>query len=106
MNYRVELVPRAERDVGRNYIWLADRSKAGAAAWMRALRQKLESLERNPLQFGLAPEADTTEAEIRQFLFKTRRGSVYRGLFVIESDVVKVLHIRGPGQRPLRPDEF
>lgn len=106
MIYRVDLLPHAERDLGRNYAWLAERSMAGADAWMRALRAKLESLERNPYQFGLAPEADTSNVEVRQFLFKTRRGRVYRGLFVIDGDEVKVLHIRGPGQRPLRPDEL
>jgi hypothetical protein len=39
-------------------------------------------------------------------IFKTRRGRAYRALFLIRGDVVFVLHVRGPGQRPLEPGEL
>jgi hypothetical protein len=48
----------------------------------------------------LAPESQDVEFEVRQALFKTRRGCVYRALFFIERSTVYILRVRGPGQAP------
>jgi hypothetical protein len=106
MKYRVIVVHRAQRDVSQNYDWIAVRSQRGADAWFSAFESMLKRPEQNPRLYGLAPESDDATAEIREFAFRTRRGLVYRGLFTISGDEVRVLHIRGPGQRPLRPDEL
>lgn len=104
--YRTFVTTKGRRDSRLIYDWLAERFAAGAEAWSAALARALMGLRRNPERHGLAPEADDADVEVRQFLFKTRRGRVYRGLFVVDGGEVKVLHIRGPGQRPLRPDEL
>jgi hypothetical protein len=44
--------------------------------------------------------------EVRQALFKTRRGRVYRALFFIESTDVFILRVRGAGQAPVLPNEI
>jgi hypothetical protein len=39
-------------------------------------------------------------------LFGTRRGRTYRVLFVIRGDVVQILCVRGPGERPVKPEDI
>ncbi len=55
---------------------------------------------------GQAPESEYVVEEIRQFFFKTRRGLRYRALFSISGVKIYVLHVRGPGQELLGPDEL
>ncbi len=52
------------------------------------------------------PKADTFEEELRQMLFKTRRGNTYRTLFVIRKFAVHVVAVRGTGQDLVTPDEL
>ena len=58
------------------------------------------------LNCELAPEDEFVDEEIRQAFFQTRRGQRYRVLFTVIDNEVRVLHIRGPHQRLLRPDEL
>ena len=43
-------------------------------------------------------EADILDRDIRQALFKTWQGRLYRALFVIVEDAVHVVAVRGYGQ--------
>lgn len=106
MKYRVIVAPSAAREARAIHSWLGERSIAGATAWSSALNSALERLKSNPTGCVLASENDDAPIEIREFSFKTRRGRRYRGIFEIQYDVVHVLHIRGPGQELLRPEEF
>jgi plasmid stabilization system protein ParE len=103
---RVRVLPEAEKDIDQNYIWIAKRSREGAARWYRRLLDVLESLKSQPLSFGLAPEHELVGRDIRQVNFKTRRGRMYRVLFEVRADEVCVLHVRGPGQRLLGKDDL
>lgn len=106
MKYRVVLTPQADREVAEIADWISVRSAAGAAAWLTALRSALDRVEFNPLGFAVAAEAGNISIEVREFSFKTRRGRKYRGVFRVIDHVVYVLHIRGPGQELLRPEDF
>lgn len=106
MKHRVILTPRADSNVAEIVDWITTRSVAGADAWLEALHAALDRLESDPLAYALATEADYVPIKIREFSFKTRKGRKYRGVFRVTDDVVYVLHIRGPGQRLLRPEEF
>lgn len=55
---------------------------------------------------ALAHEHENFEWDVRQALFKTRRGRVYRALFLIEGQDVYILRVRGSGQAPVQPDEL
>ncbi len=44
--------------------------------------------------------------ELRQAFFKTRKGNTYRMILKLNPDEVKILRIRGQGQRPLSLDEL
>ena len=99
MRYKVVTVAQAERDVQQIYDWLLERSSTGAVSWFSALSAALDSLEDSPQRCAYAPENESHPAPIRQLIFKTRRGRPYRLLFTIAGEEVRVLHVRGPGQR-------
>lgn len=106
MSYQVIVVPRAQQEIEEMHGWLFERSHSGAAAWLAALQAALDRLTSNPTGFALASENDGVPIEIREFSFKTRRGRPYRGVFRVVDRTVHVLHIRGPGQQLLRPEDF
>jgi len=107
MTFRVRELPRAEADRRKIARWLAERSPAGAAAWLQAYDEAIEALAQMPTRHPLAAENDddTTE-ELRHFLFKTAHGHTYRGIFTIDGNEVLVLRVRGPGQAAVHPDEL
>ncbi len=106
MTFRLRILPRAELDAQHIFDWLRARSPDGAVRWWFAFDEAVHKLTEHPNGYGLAPESGLASTEIRQFLFKTRRGRRYRGVFVIHGDEVQVLRIRGPGQPPLQSDEL
>lgn len=106
MTHRLSIFPRAERDAQQIFDWIAERSPQGADRWFIALEEAVQKVLRNPGNYALAPENEIVRSDLRQFLFKTRQGSVYRGLFIFSSDEVRILRLRGPGQPPLAIDEI
>ncbi len=106
MTYRVQPTAQAEADIDRIFNWLFERSPEGARRWYEAFWDSAERLESFPLSCGVAPESDDFPEEVRQMFFKTRRGRTYRALFVIRADIVHILCVRGPGERPVRPEDI
>lgn len=106
MSFKVILQPKAQRDVDHILAWLCERSPSGAAAWNRRWREVLERLQESADGCGLAPEDEDHGETIRNVIFKTRRGLPYRALFVIRDDRVHVIHVRGPGQDLVKPDDI
>lgn len=107
MNRRVCIFPRAEQDAQVIFDYLANRSSDGAIAWWSALEAAIDSLASDQIEaYQLAPEDDLSNRTLRQFLFKTRRGQVYRGIFVFDENEVIVLRIRGPGQSTIASTEL
>jgi plasmid stabilization system protein ParE len=101
MSYRVSILAKAHADVDRVYTWISQRSIAGAVRWYAAFFAAARSLAENPESCSLAPESELLPYTIRQRFFRTRRGRIYRMLFTIVDDEVRVLRVRGPGQPPL-----
>jgi len=106
MNYRVELTAQAEVDINRIYAWLSQRSQEGATRWYESFWNSADRLKTFPLSCGLAPENDEFGEKLRHMLFGTKRGRTYRALFVISGEAVRILCVRGPGERPLRPHDI
>jgi plasmid stabilization system protein ParE len=106
MRYVVRELPKAIQDKVHIFRWLHDRSPAGAAAWLDAYDEVIERLAYETGAFGVAPESKECEIEVRQALFRTRRGRVYRALFHVEGDEVFILRLRGPGQAPINPGDL
>jgi plasmid stabilization system protein ParE len=106
MTFRATILPLAEHDAQQIFDWIGEQSRDGANRWWTAMVQAIFKLAENPLSYGFAPENGLANHELRQFLFKTRHGRTYRGLFTLVGDEIRVLRIRGPGQPPLKPDDF
>ena len=101
MKYQVTVLAPAESDMRRIARWLADRSPDGARAWLTAYPSMLDALASRATSFALTEENGEFDFEIRQALFKTRKGKPYRAVFTIAGNEVRVLRVLGPGQAPL-----
>ena len=106
MKFAVRIQRRARQDYEAILSYIAKRSPEGASAWARAFDRALERLEDFADTFPLAIENELVEFEVREILFKTRRGLVYRALFTIADNTVQILHVRGPGQDLLSIEEL
>ena len=98
MTYELLLVQQAEAEVDQIVHYLAKRSPQGAIAWCNRWQEVLAELRGNPLTHGLAPESKEYSTALRQVLFKTRRGRIYRALFTVVGRGVYIIHVRGPRQ--------
>ena len=106
MKFHVELLPQAQRNLDHILTRLKKQSPQGAENWHNRWIQLLDTLEASAEAFGRAPEDEDHEATIQQSTFKTGQGRRYRVLFTIRNNTVFVLHIRGPGQSLVHPDEM
>lgn len=106
MTARVELTNRAKRDIDGIIAWMASRSPQGALTWSLKLEQMLATLADSAAACPLAPENGYGDPEIRQLIFKTRRGRPYRILFSAIGEVIFIRHVRGPGQDLVAPSEL
>jgi plasmid stabilization system protein ParE len=101
MTATVRVLGHAQADIDHIYLWLQQRSPGGAASWYAALFRSLSELGTSRAAHSTAPESTKLSVDLRQMFFKTRRGRTYRLLFVIRDDEIRVLRVRGPGQRPV-----
>jgi plasmid stabilization system protein ParE len=104
MTFRVQLTDAATADVRAILRWIEERSPAGAEAWYRRWLEVLQSVSQRAEAFGLAPESEDHPESIRQVVFKTKHGRPYRALFAVRGAEAFILHVRGPGQELLRPE--
>ena len=101
-SFRVVVLARAARDVDSIVAWLTKRSPPGAQRWLAALDSTKLQLSEDPLRHALIPENIRVPFEVRDALFKTRKGKTYRVIFTVVGTEVRVLRIRRPAQRPIR----
>ena len=106
MSFRVSLSQRAKRDIREIATWIKRRSSKGALSWLAALEKALGQLKKTAASSGPAPEADDFELDLRQCLFKTRRGNTYRLVFILRDNLVHILAVRGTGQDLLQRDDI
>lgn len=106
MSFTLRILPRAERDVQGIFNYISQRSPGGAMRWWTALEVAIEELLKDPMRFARTHECSGTDHELRYFLFQTRKGRAYRGVFTVLGREVVMLRVRGPGQPPLQADEI
>ena len=102
MKFSVEISDQASADVQVIFDYIAERAPAGARRWYEAYQAALDKLESSADAYAV-PESSFFADEVRQLLFKTRKGLYYRILYSIFKTRVVVLHVRGPGQEFVRP---
>lgn len=105
MTHNVRILSAAQRDIERCFAFIAQRSPRGAANWFNQFAETRDSLGVDPHQRALAPESDYVSYDLRQVMFRTRKGKPYRILFTVHSGEVLVLRVRGPGQDFVPTDE-
>lgn len=105
MKYRVILLPRAARDLDKAYLWASRHAPETAARWLNRFHAALQTLATNPQRCGIAVESELVDREIRQFLFG-RHPYVWRALFTIQANEVRVLHIRRASMDMATADEL
>jgi plasmid stabilization system protein ParE len=101
MSYEIRVLARARQDLDELLTYISARSPEGAARLLARFEESLQTLQTNPSLAPLAPETSELEDDVRHILFRTRAGRTYRALFTVVGDQVRVLRIRGAGQRPL-----
>jgi len=102
MSRSLHIAGRATADVEEIFNWLAARTISGAISWYFAFDRAVNQLRDDPEQFAGAAESAALGRDLRQVLFKTRRGRRYRIIFAFDAHTVTVLRVRGPGQPPIR----
>lgn len=101
MAFRVETSAQAENDANSILEWLlSEHAGETGIRWFLALDDAISSLATFPERCLLAPETGGFPFDVRQLLYG-RTPHVYRILFTIESDAVKILHIRHGRRKPL-----
>jgi plasmid stabilization system protein ParE len=106
VTFTIHELPRAIEDKDEIAAWLANRSPQGAAAWLDAFRTMVQRLQVHAAGFARASESDGWGEDVREAMFKTRRGNAYRALFLVEGNDVFLLRIHGPGQAPVSPEDL
>lgn len=74
--------------------------------WLDAYEDALNRIQSHAAGFSEAQENDEFDIELKQSLFKTRRGRVYRIIFTIEQDVVSILRVRAGARGTLRANDL
>jgi plasmid stabilization system protein ParE len=102
MSYLVQVLPAAELDAWKIFRMLNKKSRSGADRWYAAFLEATDELSERPERRALAPEAKRIQRPIRESFFKTPRGLLYRLIYLIVENEVRVVRVRAPGNRPLR----
>jgi plasmid stabilization system protein ParE len=106
MSRTLRILERARTDVDNIFDWLVHRSVRGAITWYLAFGRAVEKIAAAPESYAAAPEADLLGRPLRQSLFKTRRGRIYRIVFEFTDTETVLLRVRGPGQPRLKRREL
>jgi hypothetical protein len=70
--------------------------------WRDEFYKTLDEIAVDPNLSSAVAEGNRLPHGLKQWLFSTRQGNVFRIVFLIQQQEVWVLRVRGPGQRPLR----
>ena len=100
--YRVVFEPEAEEEILFAYYWGVDHwGEYEAERWLQEMYSAVFGrLSSFPLSCSVAPESDSTDGEVRHYLFRR-----YRILFEVDQDRVIVLHISGPYRSKLENEQ-
>jgi plasmid stabilization system protein ParE len=97
MNYQVIIQPTAFQEIETAYRWMCDNlSPEVANSWYYELEDAIASLKKFPNRCTIAPEAKVIGGEVRQLWIGKQRK--YRVLFVVEEDIIAIIHVRNSRQ--------
>ncbi len=105
MIFEVRLQTNALQDLDAAYQYAASHAPDPAAQWLGRFKVALKSLEHNPERCPLAPESRRSSRELREFLFG-KRPFVFRVIFTVDGDAVRILRICRAQRKLLTQDEL
>jgi len=105
MRYRVQLQPPAEQDLEEAYLWAAKHAPETAARWLLRFHESLGTLSSSPERCGLAPEHRKLNRQLRQLLYG-KKPNVFRAIFLVDGEIVRILRIRRASRRYLKREEL
>ena len=105
MTFRIEFGREAKRDLWGYYEYASQRSRADAIRWLERFEAAIGTLAERPERCSLSRESRRMQVDLRDFLFG-RRPYVYRVVFLIDGDTVRVLRICRSQRSTLTTDEI
>lgn len=105
MTYRVIVTENAKRNLRSAYRWAYRNAPETSSRWFNRFNSALRTLSQYPKRRALAAENDLVDEEIREFVFG-KGHHVWRALFTIAGDEVRILHIRRAAMDFATPDEL
>jgi plasmid stabilization system protein ParE len=106
MQFEVLITERAYSDLNEARAFIARHAPEAAEQWYFGCLEALLALEQSPRTWPVAEEGSRFSFELRQFLYRSRNGSVSRALFTIVDNQVRVLAVRRPGQGLATPSDL
>ena len=93
MSYQILIQPTAFQEIESSYRWLCDNVSPDLANnWYYEIQDSIQSLKSFPKRCPIAPEASVIGREIRQLWVGKQKN--YRVLFILEDEIVAILHVR------------
>jgi plasmid stabilization system protein ParE len=90
MEYHFEFAPELVAKANERHDWIAEHSPERAEKWYRELFERIETLKNHPNRCPVASESVDYGEELR-YLTYGKRGGVYRILFTIRGDVIRIV---------------
>lgn len=108
--HKVIIHRHAVADLEKYYRYVRQRGGNQASAWYQRFVDQLRSLERKPQRCPIARESKRVSLEVRELHFG-RRPNVFRVLFTIDDDTVRILRIvraqrRSPSWRTIEKSYY
>jgi plasmid stabilization system protein ParE len=104
MTFTVVVQRLAVEDLTEAYLWAARESAQAADRWLDRFQASLQTLDHNPERCPFARENEHVDVEIREFLFG-KRPCVFRVMFTVDGETVRILRIRRAQRRFLTRSE-
>jgi plasmid stabilization system protein ParE len=105
MSLRLEYTLNAQTEIEDSYLWIKERAPMAAEKWRDELIGKIQGLAENPRRHPLAPESGKFPWDIRQLLFRKRRGQ-FRVFYTIDKKRVVILAVRRSARKPLEEGDL
>lgn len=106
MTFTVRTSRRADADLDSHFAFIRKRTSVlSAEKWRDGLFRRIRKLAENPHAWPVAEESSDAGFELRKIPYRRHR-YVYRLLYRIEGNVIRILRIRNAAQDRLSSDEI
>jgi plasmid stabilization system protein ParE len=105
MKYEIRIHQLARQDLTEAFTWAYRQAPHTAVRWLARFRESIRALAADPFLLPLALENRKVSVEIRE-LHVGRRPNVFRVIYHIDGNIIRVLRIRRAQRRPLTKSQI